>query len=93
MELRDLPVQSSPPVQGEWRESIAKGGPREGIKVGAPSTWDGRIAKPGSPIGVEGTLKQYPGRYVWIRKAWVWVVQEPGPAQRATAGPRKYVRD
>jgi hypothetical protein len=45
----------------------AVGGPRANVKLECPSTWDGRVRKPG-PKEV-----YYPGRYEWKDDTWVWV--------------------
>jgi hypothetical protein len=53
------------------RVSVAQGGPRDGVKLMCPSSWDGTIER---PRNVSGPITRYPGRYVWDVdfKAWIW---------------------
>lgn len=51
--------------------AIAHGGPRDGVKLTAALTWDGRIQRPDS---TEKVQKHYNGRYKWDwdYNAWIW---------------------
>lgn len=51
--------------------SVAQGGPRDGVKLMCPRTWDGRVQRP--RINSEA-IRYYPGHYRWDSDflAWVW---------------------
>jgi hypothetical protein len=59
----------------------AMGGPRDGVKLMCPSSWNGRVAKP-----VPGPPVYYKGHYAWDSDfgVWVWHVDRPATALRAT---------
>lgn len=51
----------------------ARGGPRNGVKLSAPSTWDGRVRKPPRNKWDETSPKMYPGKYIWRQDELVWL--------------------
>jgi hypothetical protein len=48
----------------------AEGGPKDGIKLTAPGSWDGVVY----PVqrGIKPVTKPYPGKYKWKNQKWVW---------------------
>jgi hypothetical protein len=53
------------------REGKAQGGPRDGIKLMCPLSWDGRVEQ---PRNVSGPIRYYAGWYGWDEdfQAWIW---------------------
>lgn len=66
---------SSSPLEG-----IAVGGPRHGVRLSAPISWDGLVRKPGHTGHTANSY--YAGNYKWryndeYGDTWVWVYPEP----------------
>lgn len=71
-------------------EGIAKGGPRNGIRLSASPRWDGRVRKPTSKLNHGVTdpesmrVSFYQGHYVWkpvstpptFYETWVWITHQ-----------------
>lgn len=53
---------------------IGIGGPRNGVKLSAPPTWNGMVRKNPKNSNSPDTGDPYPGRYVYdpVVDAWVW---------------------
>ena len=51
-------------------ESIAVGGPRDGIKIGSGLGWNGRVMRKRT----DGVVYWYQGYYAWhpIKEQWEW---------------------
>lgn len=65
--------------------SVARGGPRDGVKLMCPHTWDGRVAR---PVVGRSTPIYYRGHYAWDRdfSVWIWHADKPAVvAKKATA--------
>ena len=66
---------------------IAIGGPRDGVKLSAQATWDGKVRS--NPGGGSERIIYYPGYYAWRHPeindfeekqseiTWVWITTEP----------------
>lgn len=50
----------------------AVGGPRAGVKLECPPTWDGRILKPRKPSRLGESMHE-PGKYAWDEEQGVWI--------------------
>ena len=52
----------------------AYGGPRDGVRLSAGSSWDGRVRTAGSSDS-DPIKRYYPGYYVWSVEVsmWVWI--------------------
>lgn len=56
-------------------EGIAVGGPRNGVRLMAPATWNGQIRLPEPKAMVaESGSRMYPGRYIFddVAGTWIW---------------------
>jgi hypothetical protein len=64
--------------------SIAIGGPRDGVKITADASWDGRVRHPPGhrSITANPTTLFYFGRYIWEDTGWTWVAEESEPYGR-----------
>lgn len=51
-------------------EGKAIGGPRDGVKLTAPLSWNGKIRLPEARVTSSST--NYPGTYVFDEYEWVW---------------------
>lgn len=59
---------------------IANGGPRDGVKLTCPPSWNGLIKRPAT-IYTRSTYDPkayYPGYYVWSASEWVWIADPKG---------------
>lgn len=58
-------------------EGRAVGGPRNGIKLTAPLSWDGMIPLPKATENA--AIRYHPGRYIWQseRGMWLWIASQP----------------
>lgn len=54
----------------------AVGGPRDGVRLSAGVSWDGRVALKREGNTGSSTL-WHPGRYVWQDETWTWQPSEP----------------
>lgn len=54
-------------------EGRARGGPRDGIKITASSTWNGKVKEPRQREDAK-IIRYYKGRYVWDGETWRWVI-------------------
>ena len=65
-------VRTSP-----MRKGVAVGGPKDKIKLEAPMTWNGRIAKfKEYRDGVRRLSGVHVGHYIWTGEVWRWIVDE-----------------
>lgn len=75
-------------MMSEVLEGIAVGGPRNGVKLTAPFSWDGLVKKPNQLGNQEHNF--YPGKYKWEhhrptdKYTWVWHFNEPKKKQVKT---------
>lgn len=56
-------------------EGIARGGPRDRIKLTAGARWDGRVKLPGKEMEGKAT-HFYEGYYQWTGSDWLWIEVE-----------------
>ena len=68
-----------PKSGAEMVSGKAVGGPKDGIKLTAPISWDGIVY----PIqrGIKPVCKPYPGKYRWKEATWRW---EPCNTDKST---------
>ena len=66
-------------------QSRALGGPRDGVKLTAGPSWNGRVETPQS---TPKAPKYYGGRYVWDWdfQAWIWHADKPKVKAEEKAG-------
>jgi hypothetical protein len=71
-------------------DGIAIGGPRDGVKLSAGESWNGRVPMPRPDTATSvSTVRWYPGRYIWsVRRAtWLWeVIPEPKAPTKSLFG-------
>lgn len=53
---------------------IAIGGPRDGVKLSAGPSWDGRVKDIRHSMGA--IERYFPGRYRWVERVWLWLPEE-----------------
>lgn len=83
----------------EMLEGVAKGGPRNGVKLSGPARWDGKVRKPLSKGNHNVTNPEstrvlfYQGHYAWklvsappeFYYTWVWVSHHVEPQSKHKA--------
>lgn len=62
--------------EGELWVGMATGGPRNGVKLSAPASWNGRVRNQSKDSSSTESGEFYPGRYFYDPHAAVWYWRE-----------------